>query len=98
MKIEIKHRWTGEVLFEIEIGSLKLAIEAAVKSGSNLRGSNLRGSNLAEGEIKINWESHDLVAEILRRAAGNDIEKLKIAGLLLVCRGWCCCGLLAGLD
>ena len=144
MKIEIKHRLTGSVLFEIEIGSLKLAVEAAVKSSADLRYAdlrsadlrsanlysanlryanlrsadlrsanlysadlryanlrsadlrsadlrfaNLRFANLQKGKTTINWESHDLIAEILRRASGDDIEKLKIAGLLLVCREWC---------
>ncbi len=99
MKIEIKNRWTGSVLFEIDIGSSKLAVEAAVKGGANLREADLHGANLREadlheadlekGKTKINWESHDLVAEILRRAAGDDIEKLKIAGLVLLCRDWC---------
>ena len=84
MKIEIKHRCTGSVLFELEIGSIKLAVEAAVKGGAYLSGAYIEKS-----KTKINWESHDLVAEILRRAAGEDIERLKIAGLLLICRSWC---------
>ena len=36
MKIEIKSRWDSNVLFSIECGSLKLALEAAVKSGADL--------------------------------------------------------------
>ena len=47
-----------------------------------LRGANLRGA-------KINWQSHDLIAEILRSAAVADIEKRKIAGLILVSRDRC---------
>ena len=46
MKIEIKHRSNSSVLFSIEIGSLKLAVEAAVKAGANLDGANLYGANL----------------------------------------------------
>jgi hypothetical protein len=30
MKIEIKHRWTGSVLFSIEADSMKIAVEAAL--------------------------------------------------------------------
>ena len=144
MKIEIKNRWTGSVLFEVDIGSSKLAVEAAVKGGADLRradlhgadlreadlrgadllganlheadlhgadlrgadlreadlhgadlheadlrGADLHGADLEKGKTKIDWESHNLVAEILRRAAGDDIEKLKIAGLVLLCRDWC---------
>jgi hypothetical protein len=37
----------------------------------------------------LSWESHDLLAEILRRAAGLDLAKRKIAGLVLVSRDWC---------
>ena len=50
--------------------------------GANLRNANLRGA-------KINWLSHDLVAELLRQAAGADIGKRKVAGLVLVSRDWC---------
>lgn len=33
MKIEIKHRITGNVLFKLETKNLKLVVEAAVKQG-----------------------------------------------------------------
>lgn len=49
---------------------------------ANLRGANLRGA-------KLNWQSHDMLAEILRTASGNDIEKAKVAGFVLISRGWC---------
>ena len=82
MKFEIKHRYTGDVLFALECGSLKLCAEAAVKSNANLDGANLRGA-------KSIWQSHDIIAEILRREAGDDIEKRKLVGLILVSRDWC---------
>ena len=47
-----------------------------------LRGANLRGADL-------NWRSHVLLAEILRRAAKDDAEKRKLAGLVLVSPDWC---------
>lgn len=47
-----------------------------------LQGADLRGA-------KINWQSHDLISEILRRAAVFDIEKRKIAGLILISHDWC---------
>ena len=56
-------------------------------TGADLRGANLRGAHLGGG--KIAWQSHDLIAEILRRAAGDDVAKLKVAGLILVSRDWC---------
>jgi hypothetical protein len=46
MKFEIKHRFGGSVLFSLETESIKLCVEAAVKSGANLRGANLGGANL----------------------------------------------------
>lgn len=46
MKIEIKSRWEGRVLFSFETDNIRLAIEAAVKSGANLTGANLTRANL----------------------------------------------------
>jgi len=46
MKIEIKHRLTGAIMFELECGSLRLAVEAAVKSGAYLGGAHLGGAHL----------------------------------------------------
>jgi uncharacterized protein YjbI with pentapeptide repeats len=46
MKFEIKHRITGSIIFSLETDSLKLCVEASVKSGADLRGANLRGANL----------------------------------------------------
>ena len=46
MLFEITHRYSGEVLFSLETKTLKLCLEAAVKSGSDLRGSDLRYSKL----------------------------------------------------
>ena len=67
-------------------------LSGANLSGANLGGANLSGANLGGanlGGAKVAWQSHDLLAELLRRAAGNDIAKLKVAGLLLVCRDKC---------
>jgi hypothetical protein len=46
MKFEIKHRFGGSVLFSLETDSIKLCVEAGVKSGANLGGANLDGVNL----------------------------------------------------
>jgi len=43
---DIKHRFSGEVLFKLETESLKLCVEAAVKGRANLRDADLRGANL----------------------------------------------------
>ena len=49
---KIKHRFTGEVLFEIGTSSFKLCVEAAVKAGASLVGASLVGASL-DGAIKI---------------------------------------------
>jgi hypothetical protein len=41
MLFEIKHRFTGSVLFSLECGSLKLCVEAAIKSDADLSGADL---------------------------------------------------------
>ena len=46
MKFEIKHRFNGSVLFSLETESLKICVQAAVKSNANLHGADLRGANL----------------------------------------------------
>ena len=51
MKIEIKSRWNASILFSIETDSWKLAVEAAVKSGADLRGAYLRGADLRGADL-----------------------------------------------
>ena len=62
MLYEIKHEYSGEVLFSLECGSLRLCVEAAVRSeanlrgadlcGADLRGANLYGANLCEADLR----------------------------------------------
>ena len=47
----IKHRLDDSVLFELECGSLKLCVEAAVKSNANLTDANLTNANLASADL-----------------------------------------------
>ena len=51
MKFEIKSRWSGEVCFSLETESLKLCVEAAVKSGANLSGADLSGADLSRADL-----------------------------------------------
>ena len=48
MKIEIKSRFTGEVLFahEAEENSVKITLKAALSAGADLCGANLYGADL----------------------------------------------------
>ena len=49
IKIEIKSRWTGSILFEYEKedNTLKDTVEEAVKQGADLSGANLEGAYLS---------------------------------------------------
>ena len=51
-KVEIKNRWTGELLFSVEVDqpsrlALRAALESAVTSGARLSGAYLRGAYLS---------------------------------------------------
>ena len=54
IKIEIKNRWTGNVMFEYEKenNTLKDTVVEAVKQGANLEGANLEGANLEGANLK----------------------------------------------
>lgn len=84
MKFEITSRLSGFVLFSLETESLKLAVEAAVKSaadlreatlygadlhGADLHGADLRGANLYGADLDgANLYGADLYAADLREA------------------------------
>ncbi len=68
-------------------------LHGAYLHGADLRGADLGGVSL--GDITVNWISHDLIAEILKREAGDHIGKLQAAGLILVSRDKCWDELLA---
>ena len=61
-------------------------------TAADLREADLRNAILTRADlrdVRINWGSHDLVAEILRRHAGEDMDKRMLAGLILISRDWC---------
>jgi len=89
---QIKHRINGSILFELECGSLKLAVEGAVESGAylggaNLGDANLGGANLGDADlrganlrdIKVSWSSHFLLSEILWRVAKTQSQHMLAA-------------------
>jgi Pentapeptide repeats (8 copies) len=52
MAIEIKNRWTDNVLWASETASsVREALIAAVEGGANLRGANLRDANLGDADL-----------------------------------------------
>ena len=52
MKFEIKHWINGGILFSGEFGSLKVAVEAAVRSGAYLSGADLSGADLSGATLR----------------------------------------------
>jgi uncharacterized protein YjbI with pentapeptide repeats len=61
-------------------------------SGADLGGANLGGANLRYADLrgaKFNWQSHALLSEILLRAAGDNMGRRMLAGLVAVSTDWC---------
>src|SRR3990167_9028184 len=76
-------------------------LQGADLQNANLRDANLQGADLRDANLQsasLQWNSHDLIAEILRQAADDDVDKLKIAGFILVSRGKCWRGFSAMVD
>ena len=49
---EIKSRWNGSVLFSLETASIRLCLEAAVKSKAYLSGADLRDADLSGADLR----------------------------------------------
>jgi len=62
-------------------------LRCAYLSGAYLIGADLRCANLSGA--KINWQSHALIGEILRRAAGDDVDRRCLAGGITSSTDWC---------
>ena len=66
MPIEIKHRFSGAVLYSAAGESLRDAVVAAVKSGADLRGAYLSGANLRGAYLsRANLNGADLNGAVL---------------------------------
>ena len=80
MKIEIKHLYSGEVLFshECEDNTIKVTVREAVKVGANLRKADLSGVDLSEANLSkadligVNLSGVDLRWVDLREAKLGD--------------------------
>ena len=66
IKISIKNRWTGSILFEYSSvdNTLAKTVTEALKGGANLRGADLRGANLRGANLR----GADLYGANLREA------------------------------
>jgi uncharacterized protein YjbI with pentapeptide repeats len=81
---------TGADLREAHLENARL--EGAILAGADLMGADLHHAYLEDavlGGARLPVQSHDTIAEILRRAAGTDIARLSFAGLVLIRRSWC---------
>ena len=68
-KIEIKHRFTGDVLFSFECESIKECVIEAVKTEANLAGADLTEANLTEANLtRANLTGADLTRADLTEA------------------------------
>ena len=77
--IQIKHRWSGSVLYQGLSGmTMRQTLEASTISGANLRGADLRGANLSGA----NLSGADLSDANLRGAKNADlaIARTRILG------------------
>jgi hypothetical protein len=91
-KFEIKHRYSGAVLYSLETDSLKLCVEAAAKSGAYLREADLRGAYLRGADLRgaylreANLREADLGGAYLRGAnlGGADLRKANLREANLV--------------
>ena len=66
-------------------------------NGADLRGADLRGADLSCADLNgaiINWQSHTLISKLLTLWAGEDTNKLMIAGLVSVSTHLCWDGFL----
>ena len=54
IKIEIRNRWTGSVVFEYtkEGNTITETVLEAIRRGANLRGANLRDANLRDADLR----------------------------------------------
>jgi hypothetical protein len=83
MLYQIKSRYEGKILFELEIGSLKLCVDAAVKSNAHLcdadlRGADLRGSHLSGADLRgSHLRGANLCGSDLR---GSDLRDADLSG------------------
>ena len=85
IKIEIKNRWTGNILFEYlsENNTIKKTVSEAIKSEANLRRANLRGADLCGADLRgANLRGADLLRANLRRAnlRGADLRRANLCG------------------
>ena len=86
-KVQIKHRWSGRVLFECEVPpevesgmAMRHALEAAVQGGADLSDADLSGADLSGADLRgadlsgADLRGADLSGAVLRDAVLRDAD------------------------
>ena len=67
-------------------------LSGANLSGADLRGAYLIGADLSGADLsgaRLAWGSHALLSHVLKVAAGDDLPRRMVAGLVAVSTDWC---------
>jgi hypothetical protein len=88
MKIQIKNRWSGEILFEGEFTSMREAALKAISQKADLSGADLSGADLSGADLSgvnlsgANLRSANLSGANLRSAdlSGADLSGADLSG------------------
>ena len=83
LNFQIKHRFSGNLLFEAECGSLRICVEMAIKSGADLSSANLSSADLRSADLS----SADLRSADLRSAdlsSADGVNKYLVTPLLVL--------------
>ena len=92
MEIEIKNRWSGDVIVSGDYESIK---SACIENKANLRGADFRGANLKGANLdganldgaRNYAQSHDIFIEVCKRERKTFTEKdWAMIGVISVCR------------
>ena len=84
MKIEIKHRYTSEVLFshKQENNTIAITLQLAIKTDANLSGANLSDANLSDANlIGANLSGANLIGANL---SGANLSYANLSGANLI--------------
>ena len=85
MLFQIKNRWSGEVIFETEAVSIKVAVEMAIKSNANLSEANLSWADLSNANLSwadLSWADQHFIRDdfwAVLASAPFEIEGLRQA-------------------
>ena len=110
MKLEIKSRFDKKILYADESESLRVLIEAAIKSRANLTGADLTGANLRVANLREanltgatmplgeKWEEYlKAVVPALLMAGGHSLENVATPERW-ECHSWDNCPMAAAFD